>query len=189
MSKKQKILDQQGLNYLTLTTVGWVDIFTRQIYRTILIDSLKYCIDNKGLLVHAYVVMPNHLHLLASTQSPFQLADVLRDFKAHTARTILQYLQNTSYVESRRKWLLHVLNYHAYGRKDQQSYQVWQSGNHPILLYSKKVILQKLQYVHLNPVRAGFVTQPADWLYSSAPFYETGEGLLDVAVLDVAFQL
>ena len=133
--------------------------------------------------------MPNHLHLLASTQASFQLSSVLRDFKAHTAKAIIRYLQDGNYLESRRKWLLHVLNYHAYGRKDQQTYQVWQSNNHPILLYSKKVILQKLQYVHLNPVRAGFVAQPQDWLYSSAFFYETGEGLLDVAVLDIAFQL
>lgn len=189
MSKKRKILDQQGLNYLTITTVGWVDIFTREVYRTILIDSLKYCINNKGLLVHSYVIMSNHLHLLASTQSPFELSSVLRDFKAHTAKMILLYLQNENHPESRRKWLLHVLKYHAFGRKNQQTYQVWQSGNHPVLLYSKKVILQKLQYIHLNPVRAGFVAHPRDWLYSSALFYETGEGLLDITTLDIAFHL
>jgi len=189
MSNKYKIVDEQSLHYLTLTTVGWIDLFTRQIYRDILIDSLKYCIANKGLSVHGYIIMSNHLHLILSTQAPFQLSNVLRDFKGHTARSVFQYLRDKKQVESRRDWLLHVCNYQALGRRHRQEYQLWQTDNHPIVLQSAKVIVQKLNYIHQNPVRAGFVEQASDWLYSSAGFYETGKGLLPVSVLDCAYNL
>lgn len=60
---KYRILEQQGLNYLTLTIVGWIDIFSRQRYRDIVIESLKYCQEHKGLHINAYVIMSNHVHL------------------------------------------------------------------------------------------------------------------------------
>lgn len=183
MSSKYKILDPFELNYLTLTTVGWIDIFTRQAYRDIIIDSLNYCIENKGLSVHGYVIMPSHLHLILSTQAPYELSDVMRDFKAYTGRTMIKYLQDEKKPESRRSWLLYLLSYFAFGRKKKQDYQIWQHDNHPIQLYSDEVIFQKLEYLHLNPVRAGFVELPSHWLYSSAGFYESGKGPLPVVLL------
>ncbi len=61
---RYKIWEQQGLNYLTLTTMGWIDIFSRRRYRDIIIDSLQYCRENKGLHVVGWVIMSNHLHLI-----------------------------------------------------------------------------------------------------------------------------
>ena len=96
---------------------------------------------------------------------------------------MLKYIQDPSNPESRRAWLLHVFSYYAYGRKDKQEYQIWQHDNHPIELYTEKVIFQKLDYLHQNPVRAGFVANPADWLYSSADYYEHGKGIMPVTTL------
>ncbi len=171
MSAKYKIRDQQGLNYLTCSVTGWVDLFSRQVYRDILLDSWRFCQDNKGFQVHAYVIMPNHLHLIASCRAPYRLEAVMRDWKAFTATQIIDYLQDKNNPESRREWLLYLFSYFALGRKDKQTHQVWQHDNHPIELYSEAVISQKLDYLHLNPVRAGFVEKPEDWRYSSAPFY------------------
>ena len=61
---RYKIWEQQGFNYLTLTVVGWIDIFSRQRYRDIILESLCYCRDNKGLHVVGWVIMSNHLHLI-----------------------------------------------------------------------------------------------------------------------------
>lgn len=80
---KYKIHNQKGLYFLTLTTVGWIDIFTRAIYRDILVESLNYCIKEKGLVVYGYVIMSNHIHLIAQSESETQsLSDIIRDFKS-----------------------------------------------------------------------------------------------------------
>ena len=188
MSTKYKIRHQHGLNFLTCAITGWVDLFSRQVYRDIVLESWRYCQTHKGFQVHAYTFMSNHLHLIASCRPPFRLEDVMRDWKAHTAREILLYLHNTDNTESRREWLLYLFSYFALGKKHKQTYQVWQHDNHPIELYSEDVVSQKLDYIHLNAVRAGFVDKPEDWKYSSAPFYaatkehyiETYEPLLEI---------
>lgn len=171
MSVKHKIRDQHGLNYLTCSIVGWVDLFSRQVYRDMVLDSWRYCQQHKGFQVHAYTIMSNHLHLIASCRAPHRLEAAMRDWKHFTATKILDYLKDTTQPESRREWLLYLFSYFAVGKKDKQTYQVWQHDNHPIELYSEHVIAQKMDYIHLNAVRAGLVELPEHWQYSSAPFY------------------
>src|ERR1700722_20238501 len=94
MSLRYRITDQQGINLLTCTTVGWIDIFTRSIYKDIIIESLKFCREKKGLLLHGYVLMPNHLHMIASAQPGHYLSDILRDFKKYTSVEVKKYLND-----------------------------------------------------------------------------------------------
>lgn len=179
MSSKYKIRDQHGLNFLTCTIAGWVDLFSRQVYRDMVLESWKYCQEHKGFQVHAYVFMSNHLHLIASCRTPHRLGDAMRDWKHFTATKILDYLKDASLPESRREWLLYLFSYFALGKKSKQTYQVWEHDNHPIELYSEEVITQKMDYIHLNPVKAGLIESPEQWLYSSAPFYAALSGELD----------
>ena len=116
-----RITNQHGLHYLTLTTVGWIDVFSRQIYRDHIIDSLKFCQENKGLVVYAYVIMSNHLHLITHSKEPFQLSDTLRDFKKYTAKQIIETIQSPK--ESRKDWLLHVMSYYAKYNQNNRTYQ------------------------------------------------------------------
>ena len=175
---RYRILEQQGLNYLTLTIVGWVDIFSRQRYRDIIIESLKYCRENKGLHVVGWVVMSNHIHLIVFTES-LELSDVLRDFKKFTANKILESIKQEP--ESRREWLLHIFAYFASVNPNNRNFQLWQQDNHPIALWTLPVIWQKLDYIHLNPVRAGIVSDATHYIYSSARDYYTGKkGLLEI---------
>ena len=90
--------------YLTLTIVGWVDVFTRHSHKDAIIESLRYCIKNKGLNVYAYCLMTNHLHMVLNCNEPFQLKDVIRDFKRHTVKTIIDQIINKPV--SRREWML-----------------------------------------------------------------------------------
>ena len=80
MSEKYKVRNPEGLYFITSTVIDWVDLFTRSIYKHIVIDALEYCIKNKGLIIHAYVIMPNHIHLIASAGEEYRLQDIMRDF-------------------------------------------------------------------------------------------------------------
>ncbi|MGK0314890.1 MAG: putative transposase [Saprospiraceae bacterium] len=107
-----KITNQNNIHLITPTIVGWLDIFTRKLYKDILIESFKFCIENKGLNVHAYVIMSNHLHLIVSAKEGFELSGIIRDFKAFTAKAIINELL-TNPKESRQKWMLRLLKYFA----------------------------------------------------------------------------
>lgn len=76
-----KIINQNSTHFLTMTVVGWIDIFTREDYRIVITDSLNYCRENKGLIINAYVLMSNHIHLICYTKEPIKLSDTIRDLK------------------------------------------------------------------------------------------------------------
>ncbi|MEO0726993.1 MAG: transposase [Bacteroidota bacterium] len=175
------IRDQHGLNFVTMTTVGWVDIFTRRRYKDIIIDCLKYSQQHKQLQIFAYVIMSNHVHFIVRAEGETSLTDILRDFKKFTANTILKQIKNGQF-ESRKDWILQHLKL-AGDRWCNRKLQFWQTGYHPIELYSASVIAQKIRYIHYNPVKAGWVDEPQHYLYSSASNYVSGTGVLDVEVL------
>ncbi|MFI5159438.1 MAG: transposase, partial [Sphingobacteriales bacterium] len=92
--------------FLTLTVIEWIDVFTRKELSEIIVDSLKYCQQNKGLQIYAWCLMPSHLHLVASIgDEKFTLSDVMRDFKKFTSKQIVETI--SLIAESRRDWLLH----------------------------------------------------------------------------------
>jgi len=165
MSTGYQIYDQYGMYFLTFTVVDWVDVFTRKLYRDIVIDSLNYCIREKQLCVYGYVVMTNHVHLIAQSKSG-KLSDTIRDLKKFTARKILEAIANEP--ESRREWLLHRFEWNASQHERNSKYQVWTHENHAICIISEKFFRQKLEYIHQNPLRAGWVEREEDYLYSSA---------------------
>lgn len=170
---RYRIVDQHGLNFVTCTVVGWIDIFSRKIYRDIVLDCLTFCRKEKGLLIFVYVVMSNHIHLVvqAGPNSTSTLSEILRDFKKFTANQILATIQQEP--ESRRDWLMHMFKYHARFNPNNRNFQFWQQDNHPFALYTEKMIWQKVNYIHNNPVRAGIVDKPEEYLYSSARNYLT----------------
>ena len=185
MSTRYKIRDPEGLYFLTSTVVGWIDVFTRKAYKNIIIDSLQFCQKIKGLQVFAYVIMSNHIHMIAKADEGLNLVNIMGDFKKYTARKIIDEIL-TSGKESRKDWLLYALALYAkQNRRQDQDYQLWQSDNHPVLLASPKFIYQKLNYIHNNPVKSGIVNVAAHCIYSSAGYYETGEGVLPVTVIDL----
>jgi len=145
MSTGYQIYDQSGLYFLTFTVVDWVDIFTRKIYRDIFIDSLKYCSENKGLMIYGYVVMTNHVHIIARS-SKNVLSDTVRDLKKFTAYKILEAAMQEP--ESRREWLLHRFKWNASRHQRNHTYQVWTHESHAIEITSKAFFDQKLNYVH-----------------------------------------
>jgi len=165
MSEKYKIFPD-GLYFVILTTVGWIDVFTRAIYCDEIVKNLNYSIDNKKLKVFAFCIMPSHIHLIAKTEDDVSLSNVLRNFKSYT-KQIIKMIEESA-TESRREWLLYMFEF--YGKKNAHNvkYQFWQQNNHAFDLFSNKFIDQKVNYIHNNPVEARIVTEPHFYVYSSA---------------------
>lgn len=178
-----KIRDQQAIHFITFAVVEWVDVFTRKAYRDIVVDSLRHCQEQKGLLLNGWVIMSNHVHLLASAKEN-NLSDILRDFKKFTSKQIIAAIQLNE-TESRKGWMLSIFQQRGEANSRNSAYQFWQQDNHPKECYSPAFTLQKLAYIHKNPVEAGLVENPEDYLYSSARAY-TGKGpvqLIEVACI------
>ena len=180
-----KIDYQYNTYFLTLTVVGWVNIFDRLHCKQLIIDSLKFCIENKGLIVYAYVLMTNHIHLVAAAkESSKGLSYILGDFKKFTSREMTLWMLSTK-KESRRHWMLDI--FRAYGLQTyrNENFQIWTHYNHPVLITSTDQLFQKIDYIHANPVKAGIVRRPEDYIYSSASNYHgCPERALDVTLLD-----
>lgn len=157
---------EDGLFFVSFSVVGWLDVFTRRDYQDLLIDSIIYCQQNKGLELFSYCIMPSHVHWIAARKEG-KLSDVLRDFKAHTAKELMNAIAHHP-AESRREWLMHQFHYFAGLSAQKQEKQFWKHDNHAFALYSNELIDQKIEYIHRNPVEAGFVNEPEEWRLSSA---------------------
>ena len=155
------------LYFITLTVVDWVHIFTRQIYKDYLVDNLAFCQKNKGLEIIAYVIMTNHVHLIARSQK--NLSDWLRDFKSFTSKGLYKLIESNE-TESRKEWMLEIFSRHGITNDLNKDFQVWQNGSYPVCLPLNYVsmIEQKTSYIHNNPVRAGIVPEAHMYTYSSA---------------------
>jgi REP element-mobilizing transposase RayT len=182
MSTDYQIKDQEGLYYLTFQVVDWVDIFTRQIYRDIMIESFKFAISNKDFQLFAYVIMSNHIHLIAHSDKG-KLSDTIRDIKKYTSKKIIDSIH--SLPESRREWMLNRFEYKARQNKRNEFNQVRTHENHAIYLYSPEFIAEKLEYLHQNPIRSGIVINPEDYLYSSARNYAELDSVLEIELLSL----
>jgi REP element-mobilizing transposase RayT len=152
----RKILDEFGMNVMTFTICGWVDIFSRRAYKDMIIESLKYCQEHKGLHISGYVIMSNHIHLLASAEEGNEdMSSIIRDFKKHTSKQLIKMIKEIP--ESRRDWLLELFKKFGEEDTDRSGYKVWQSGSHPTLLWTLKHMWTNLGYIHQNPAKAGYV--------------------------------
>ena len=187
MSHQYRVRNPEDIYFVTFTIVDWVDVFTRPVYKQLIVDSLRYCKQQNGLEVHAYCLMSNHLHLLVAATHPTVLPDIIRDFKKHTNKQIKKLINLEN--ESRRDWMLYRFQYNAKYNNRIQDYKVWQDGYHGIACDYPDILLQKLDYIHHNPVKAGIVNEPEHYQYSSAANYAGEVGLMDVALLDVEYYI
>ncbi len=178
-----KIRNQGAIHFITFAVVEWVDVFTRQCYRDIVLDSIRHCQVNRGLSLHCWCIMSNHLHLILSAKNN-DLSDVLRDFKKYTSKQICKAIEDSK-QESRREWMLRIFREEGEKNSRNKNYQFWRQDNQPQELYGAAFICQKINYIHQNPVEAGIVEKPEHYLYSSAKDYvlRTKCGLLEVAFI------
>ncbi|MFP5271684.1 REP-associated tyrosine transposase [Coleofasciculus sp. G1-WW12-02] len=162
-------------HFLTCTSVNWIPLFSKPELAQIVLDSLRFLQSQQRIALHGYVLMENHLHLLASADN---LSKEIRTFKSFTARTIIDWL-----IEHQSHFLLTQLKSAKLAHKHDQNYQVWQEGFHPQMIVNEQMLKQKLEYIHHNPVKRGYIDDPAHWRYSSYRNYIGQPGLLSVDLI------
>ncbi len=170
---RYKITDVTRPHFITCTVLHWIPVFTRPETVEILLDSLRY-LQRGGLNVYAYVILENHLHFIAQSN---QLDKDIARFKSYTASQLLFYLKKHK-VET----ILDQLAFYKKEHKFDRNYQFWQEGVHPKLISNVDMLFQKIDYIHHNPVKRGYVDEAEHWRYSSAGVYAGQRGLLDVEV-------
>lgn len=182
MSRKYKFHDKYNLYFISFAVVNWIDVFIRTEYKDILIDSWNYCIKNKDLKIYAWFIMTNHVHMIVSS-SKDELSDIMRDMKSFTSNQLRKSIL-TNPKESRKDWMLFMMKKFGIENNNNNDYQFWQQHNHPIILDSNFILDQKIDYIHNNPVKTGFVTRAEDYLYSSAIDYAGEKGLIEIIKIE-----
>ena len=170
---RYKITDVTQPHFITCTVLHWIPIFTRPETVKIILDSMRY-LQDEGLKLYAYVILENHLHFILQSD---QLDKDIARFKSYTANQLLLYLKRQNI-----KTLLDQLAFYKKAHKSDSEYQFWQEGVHPELISSVDILCQKIEYIHNNPVKRGYVDEAEHWRYSSARVYAGQKGLLDVEV-------
>jgi len=169
---RYKIYEPTHPHFLTCTILHWIPLFTNKESVNILIESFKYLQKNDNFKLYAYVILENHIHIVAQSDD---IAKSMAKFKRHTARALLNLLQ-----ERNVKTILDQLKFYKKTHKTDRKYQVWQEGLQPKLIQNDATMISKINYIHHNPVKRGYVDEATHWRYSSARDYEGINGLLEI---------
>ncbi len=159
-------------HFMTCTVLEWLPVFTRPETVKIVLDCWRYQREYEDLRLYGYVILENHLHFIAQAKD---LNKCVNSFKAYTARQIIDHLQ-AQHVER----LLTHLRFFKRAHKTDREYQFWQEGIHAELVFSETMMREKLDYIHANPVKRGYVNLAEHWRYSSAANYAGLAGLIEV---------
>src|SRR5690554_6691916 len=182
MSRNYKFHNPEGLYFVSFAVVEWLDVFPRNEYKDILLESLSFCQKKKGMEIVAWCIMTNHVHLVFRSIEGQHPALLLGDFKRFTSKAVVEAIQENP-RESRKEFLTEQFKKAAQKSSNVDKHQFWRHDNKPIELWNNKVIQEKISYVHNNPVEAGLVYSPEDYIYSSAANYAERKGLLDNIVV------
>ena len=182
MSRNYKFHNPDGVYFISFAVVEWLDVFTRAEYKNLIIDSLHYCQKEKGMEIFAWCIMTNHVHLIFRSANEQKPELLLGDFKRFTSKAILKAIIDNP-KESRKNFLREQFLKAGSKSSNVNKYQFWRHNNHPIELWSNKVIDEKIDYIHNNPVEEGLVFRPEDYLYSSAADYAGEKGILNDVIV------
>lgn len=188
MGSDNYLQGKQCCYLITFNTVDWVDVFVRPVYKQVIVHTLNHFIDNKGLVVHAWCLMTNHLHLLVQAKEGFVIADIEREFKTFTTTKILEAIDTEP--EARKEWMLKRFENFGNILGLMKKYQVWQNSSSPQFIDLKKTeaLVEHFSFIHENPVRDRFVDTAADYPYSSARDYSGMQGLVKITKLTAVEQ-
>lgn len=182
MSRKFKFSDNDKLYFVSYAVVHWIDVFIRNEYRDILLESWKFCQQEKDLDIYGWCIMTNHVHMIVGSKGR-PLHKTIGEMKSFTSRALRKAIA-THPKESRREWILNVMEQTGWANSNNIDWQCWQQNSHPIVLLDRAMFFQKLEYIHTNPVKAGFVDRPECYVYSSARDFCGVRGLIELSYID-----
>ena len=182
MSRNYKFHNPKGIYFVSFAIVEWIDVFTRNQYKDIIIKSLEYSQKEKGMEIYAWCIMTNQVHLIFRSIKKQKPELLLGDIKRYTSKAIIKAILENS-RESRKEWLLEQFKKAGAKSSNVNKYQFWRHDNKPIELWSNKVIDEKINYIHNNPVEEGLVFKAEYYAYSSAIDYAGEKGILDGVIV------
>lgn len=171
---RYKIYDEEYPYLITSGIRYGFPVFAIPAATQIVLESLTYLQEKKDVRLIAYVIMENHVHLIVQGVS---LAMKLGGFKSYCARGIIDFLFENGHTN-----VLKRLKRVKKPQKTDRRYQFWEEGFHPKQIAGDDMMIQKIEYIHNNPVKRGYVDEPEHWRYSSARDYAGGEGLIPVTL-------
>lgn len=166
------ITDPSQPHLLTCTVLEWLPVFTRSDSVQILLDAWGHQRHHNGLRLHGWVVLENHLHFVA--QAP-RLDQCVAEFKSWTGSGVIDLLKQCGAVG-----LLDRLHFARRAHKRDREYEFWQEGSHAEQIVDERMMREKLEFIHLNPVKRGYVDRAEHWRYSSARDYSEVAGLIEI---------
>ena len=174
---RYRIYDPEAPHFLTATVVHWIPLFSQPANADIILNALRYMQAHEHWQLYAYVLMEHHLHWIAEAPD---LPRTGQRFKSFTARRLIDGMKQRGAT-----WMLRQLELHKQAHKRDQQYQLWQEGNQPKQILGRAMLRQKIDDIHQNPVRRGYVEAPVHWRYSSARDYAGAPGLVPVTVVEL----
>lgn len=181
MSDKYKIFEGEDVYFVTFTIVAWIKVLENNDFKKLVINAIKFYQKNKGLVIYGYCIMPNHVHMIVQAISTFSLSEILRDLKKFTARSIVNKLE-----ADKPEGYQNILSKFVEAGKPLKritTFKVWQDGNMAKLIYTNKFLIQKLTYIHNNPVEYGLCGVPWEYEYNSAANYIEKLSMLEVVLI------
>ncbi len=169
---RYKIYETTHPHFVTCTILHWLPLFTRQESVQIILDCLKFLQEKDNLKLYAYVILENHLHMVISSDD---LHKTMQSFKQYTAKQLLELLKKENVTT-----LLEQLAFYKKAHHQEKSYQVWEEGYQPKLIQDEAMMKIKVDYIHNNPVKRGYVDEDIHWRYSSARDYNGMIGLIEI---------
>lgn len=176
MHDRRRIKDTNDFNYMTSSIVDKLYAIEFDETKMIIVNSLRYCQKNKGLEIARWVIMSNHFHLIARASKGYKLAGIMRDFKGFTAVQLRKHYES---IDQKHAYLIAFRKKAVFNRKNNLN-QIWQEGLYAAVVKSMTRFQQKLDYIHANPVKAGLVQSPTEYLWSSARDYCGEKGMLEI---------
>lgn len=173
---RYKIYESEYPYFLTASIVDGIPLFAIPEITQFILNSLQFLNESRDVNIYAYVIMVNHIHFIAHNDN---LTKNLQNFKSYTARRTIDFLKNGHYHRLLKQLLRAKLEH-----KSQSTYQVWQEGFHPKQITTSEMMIQKIEYIHNNPVKRGYVDLPEDWRYSSARNYFKLQSLIPVTLYE-----
>ena len=169
---RYKIYEPTYPHFVTCTVLHWLPIFTRKESVQIIIDSLKFLQQKDNLKLYAYVIFENHLHMIVQSDD-IQIS--MKSFKQYTAKSLLELLK-----QENAKTILEQLQFYKKAHHKTTTYQLWEEGYQPKLIQTDDIMISKINYIHQNPVKRGYVDEAKHWRYSSARDYDGIQGLINI---------
>ena len=166
MRSNYKLQNTDYPYFITSTIVNWIRLFDENEFKHLLFQNLIFYQSKYEIEIFAYVIMPDHFHMVCKSE---QLRKAIQSLKSYTAKEIIDILRSDINFE-----ILDELRNAKKKYKAESDFQVWQEGYHPQEIINNRMLKQKIEYIHYNPVRKGLVSRPEDWEYSSAGYYTNG---------------